>query len=68
MPAIELNIGQLELDLENPRIMKAVDQREAMQRIIDDQDIKLANLADSIMEAGLNPMDRLLVIASGNSQ
>lgn len=33
-----------------------------MQRIIDDQDQKLANLAESIVEEGLNPMDRLLVM------
>ena len=35
-----------------------------MQRIIEDQDTKLANLAESIAEEGLNPMDRLLVIKS----
>ena len=35
-----------------------------MQRIIDDQDVKLGNLAESIVEDGLNPMDRLLVMKS----
>jgi hypothetical protein len=35
-----------------------------MQRIIEDQDIKLAILAESIAEDGLNPMDRLLVMKS----
>jgi hypothetical protein len=57
-----LKIDQLKLDLANPRITQASDQHEAMQRIIDDQDIKLANLAESIVEDGLNPMDRLLVM------
>jgi hypothetical protein len=64
MSAKNLKIDQLELDAVNPRISKANDQHEAMQRIIDDQDVKLGNLAESIVEDGLNPMDRLLVIKS----
>ncbi len=59
-----LKIDQMELDLWNPRINKAEGQYEVMQRIIDDQDIKLAVLAESIAEDGLNPMDRLLVTKS----
>lgn len=59
-----LKIDQLELDLWNPRINKAEGQYEVMQRIIEDQDIKLAVLAESIAEDGLNPMDRLLVMKS----
>lgn len=59
-----LKITQLKLDLDNPRINKAADQHEAMQKIIDDGDAKLANLAESIVDAGrLNPMERLLVMA-----
>lgn len=68
MPTKNLGIDRLELDLANPRISKATDQREAMQRIIDDQDVKLANLAESIVDEGLNPMDRLLVIKSENNR
>jgi hypothetical protein len=64
MAAKNLKIDQLELDLVNPRISKAADQHEAMQRIIDDQNTKLGNLAESIVEDGLNPMDRLLVMKS----
>lgn len=64
MAAKNLKIDQLELDLWNPRINKAEGQTEVMQRIIDDQDIKLAFLAESIAEDGLNPMDRLLVMKS----
>ncbi len=59
-----LKIDQLELDLWNPRINKAEGQYEVMQRIIEDQDVKLAVLAESIAEDGLNPMDRLLVMKS----
>jgi hypothetical protein len=64
MSAKNLKIDQLELDAVNPRISKANNQHEAMQRIIEDQDVKLGNLAESIVEDGLNPMDRLLVIKS----
>lgn len=65
MTARALKIDQLKLDLINPRISKASSQHDAMQKIIEDQDVKLANLAESIVdEGGLNPMDRLLVMKS----
>jgi hypothetical protein len=67
MSAKNLNIDQLELDLVNPRISEADSQIETLQRIIHDQDMKLANLAESIAEDGLNPMDRFLVMRSENS-
>lgn len=64
-----LKISQLKLDLDNPRINKAADQHEAMQKIIDDGDTKLANLAESIVDAGrLNPMERLLVMADADGK
>lgn len=64
MSAKNLKIDQLELDLLNPRLKKPADQHEAMQQILDDQGVKLGNLAESIVDDGLNPMDRLLVIKS----
>lgn len=64
MPAIPLNLGELLLDLENPRISKATNQREVLQKIIEDQDLKLVVLAESIVADGLNPMDRWLVVKS----
>ena len=66
MPEIGLGIDDLELDLQNPRIPTAPDQREAMARIIGEQGAKLANLAADIIESGLNPMDRLLVVGGEN--
>jgi hypothetical protein len=66
MPARQLKIADLLLDLENPRISNAGGQKDALQKIIEDQDTKLIVLAESIVEdGGLNPMDRLLVIKSG---
>jgi len=64
MPAIALNVGELLLDLENPRISRAGSQREVLQKIVEDQDVKLIVLAESIVADGLNPMDRWLTIKS----
>jgi hypothetical protein len=62
MGAIELQIEQLKLDNENPRIASAGSQRDVLQELLDDQQEKLGTLAASIVENGLNPMERLLVV------
>jgi hypothetical protein len=64
MGAKSLKIGSLDLDLENPRITLASDQRDAMQKILNEQKVKLINLAESIASKGLNPMDRFLILRS----
>jgi hypothetical protein len=64
MPAKSLKIDSLDLDLENPRITQATDQRDAMQKIIAEQKVKLVNLAESIAIRGFSPMDRCLVLRS----
>ena len=64
MPAKSLKVDSLELDLENPRITLASDQRDAMQKILNEQKVRLINLAESIAAKGVNPMDRFLVIRS----
>jgi hypothetical protein len=61
---ISLELDDLLLDLDNPRISKADSQRGAIQKIIEDQDVKLVVLAESIVSDRLNPMDRWLVIKS----
>jgi len=66
MPTKSLRVDDLRLDLNNPRIPEASGQRDALQKIISDQDVKLVALAESIVEDGLNPMDRLLVIPSSD--
>lgn len=63
MPTKRVKSADLLLDLENPRIVKAGSQREALQRILEDQGMKLAVLAETIVSlGGLNPMDRWLVL------
>ena len=61
MGVVEVEIAQLQFDLENPRIGGAKSQRDALQKIIDDQQEKLVVLAENIVEEGMNPMDRFLV-------
>ncbi len=64
MAEIKLDIDNLLLDLQNPRITRSSSQREVLQKIIEDQDLKLVVLAESIVNDGLNPMDRWLVLKS----
>lgn len=64
MPPKPLSIDSLDLDLQNPRITLATDQRDAMQKILNEQKVRLINLAESIAAKGLNPMDRCLVLRS----
>jgi hypothetical protein len=68
MAGINLDIDELLLDLQNPRISKASSQREALQKIIEDQDLKLVVLAESIVGDGLSPMDRWLVLKSAEER
>lgn len=62
MGAIKLSIDQLLLDFENPRIEGAANQRDALQKILDDQEEKLFALAEDIADKGLSPIDRILVL------
>lgn len=64
MAGIECTLDELLLDLDNPRISRAESQREALQKILEDQDVKMVVLAESIVADGLNPMDRWLALKS----
>ena len=67
MSTKSLKVDSLDLDLQNPRITLATDQRDAMQKILNEQKVRLINLAESIAAKGLNPMDRFLVLRSSRS-
>lgn len=60
--ACDLLIDQLLLDSKNPRIGSASNQRDALQKIIDDQEEKLAELAQDIADEGMSPIERVLVL------
>lgn len=66
--SLQLKIDQLQLDQKNPRILEAGNQREALQRILDDQRSKLVNLADDIVQHGLSPTDNLIVLRSSEGR
>ncbi len=59
---IEPKIHDLMPDFHNPRIGNATTKLEAMGRIVSLQGEKLFNLAQDIVNNGLSPIDRLLVI------
>lgn len=59
---LELNIDELELDLKNPRFAGLSSQREALEKIVVNQGIKLVNLAEDIVHNGLSPAHRMLVM------
>jgi hypothetical protein len=62
MGAVQLKIDDLLLDTENPRIGIATNQRDALQKVLDDQGERLYELASSIVDEGMSPIDRLLVL------
>lgn len=62
MKATRLRIDQLLLDTENPRIGEATSQHDALQKVLDDQEEKLFELAQHIADEGMSPIDRLLVL------
>jgi len=62
MSAIQLKIEHLVLDNDNPRITHADSQQQALQKVIRDQKTKLVRLAESIVEHGLSPIERLMVL------
>ena len=67
MPAVSLKIEDLLLDQSNPRNTTSSSPREALQKIVTDQGVKLAELAESIVDQeALNPMERMLVLKHGD--
>jgi hypothetical protein len=62
MPAIQLKIEQLVLDNDNPRITHSDGQHQALQKVVRDQKVKLVRLAESIVEHGLSPIEKFMVL------
>lgn len=60
--SIELKIEDLIFDVQNPRFENVNSQRNAIQKMIDDQKEKLFSLAEDIASQGLNPADRIMVL------
>jgi hypothetical protein len=62
MGNVEADLDELQLDLNNPRFDGLENQREAMQKIIQSQGSKIVNLAEDIVENGMSPAHRMLVV------
>lgn len=62
MPEIKLRIDDLVLDNDNPRITHAEGQQQVLQKVVRDQKTKLVRLAESIIEHGLSPIERFMVM------
>jgi len=57
-----LKVEELVLDTNNPRVETSKSQHEEIQRLLDDQGDDLLSLAEDILENGLSPIERLLVM------
>ena len=62
MAAITLRAEHLVLDNDNPRITHSDSQHQTLQRVVKDQKTKLVRLAESIVEHGLSPIEKLMVL------
>ncbi|WP_422000669.1 hypothetical protein [Reyranella sp.] len=62
MGPIQLKVEQLVLDNDNPRITHSESQQQTLQKVVRDQKTKLVRLAQSIVEKGLSPIERLAVM------
>lgn len=62
-----IKVSQLLINVENPRFEKVENLQEAIKLMIENQNDKLAKLAEDIIENGLNPSDLIIVIPSDNS-
>ncbi len=67
MAAQTIKVGQLLLDVENPRHGVVSSQRDAISEIISQQGQKLVAIAEHIGVNGLNPADNLLVMPKGKN-
>jgi hypothetical protein len=63
-----IKITDLLVNSENYRFSPVAGQREAIERMVEDQGEKLFNLADHILTHGLNPNDRVQVALSGHDK
>lgn len=58
----DIRITDLQLDTGNYRTGKQADQREAIKALIEEQRHKLVRLAQDILDNGLSPLERIMVV------
>jgi hypothetical protein len=57
-----LKVDELLLDMNNPRVESSKSQPEEVQKLLSDQGEGILGLAEDILENGLSPIERLLVM------
>lgn len=63
-----ISVGSLLLDVTNPRHDPVEDQRKAIEAMLEVEGEKVLRLARDIAVRGVNPLDRLMVVAHGNGR
>ena len=61
-----IKLTDLHVNTENYRFESVASQKEAIDKMVDDQGDKLFNLAEHIVQNGLNPNDRIQVTVSNH--
>jgi hypothetical protein len=59
-----IKLADLQVNTENYRFEPVASQKEAIDQMVDEQTEKLLNLAEHILSHGLNPSDKIQVVAS----
>ena len=62
----KIKLTDLHLNTENYRFDPVASQKEAIDKMVDEQSDKLFNLAEHIIKNGLNPNDKIQVIVSNH--
>lgn len=61
---MDVKLDKLDFDLENPRFEPVENQIDALQAVVSSSPAKLVKLAEHIVENGINPAERLIVVAA----
>lgn len=61
---MDVRLDKLDFDLENPRFEPVGNQIDALQAVVSSSPAKLVKLAEHIVENGINPAERLIVVAA----
>lgn len=64
---VEIDLSNLLVNPENPRFDPVGNQREAIKQLVEEQGIKIFNLAKDIAEEGLNPTELLMIVPVDDS-
>ncbi|WP_197339868.1 ParB/Srx family N-terminal domain-containing protein [Ralstonia solanacearum] len=63
-----VKLDKLEFDLENPRFEPVSNQIEALQAVVSNSPPKLVRLAEHIVEHGINPSERIILVANSGGR